>query len=107
MIRFNRTTRRRLSRFARGGWGIVDQPPGAFAGFRNCRFFTGEDDIAVSWRPRLTLIAAVNPVEWAPRLIGRVIYLTGRCNYGEAFVIVTVIHTSILTRSVPDARSEE
>lgn len=96
--RFYRNRCQSLLCFAWRGRGIVDQPLGAFTRFCDSCLFITKDDVSVSWSPRLTLIFAINPIEWAPRFIGRVVYLASCCNYRKAFVIVTVIHTCILAR---------
>lgn len=82
--------------FAWRGWGIVDQPLGAFIGFRDRCLFIRKDDVSVSWSPRLTLIFAINPIQRTPRFIGRVVYLARCCNYRKSFVIVSFIHSCIL-----------
>jgi len=83
----------RLFRFAWRGWGIVDQPLGAFTGFCDSCLLSLKDDVSVSRGPCLTLIRAINPIEWAPRFIGRLINLASCCNYRKTFVIESFVHT--------------
>jgi hypothetical protein len=84
--------------FVEGGRRIIDQPAGAFVGFCDGCLFRCKDHHSVSWSPRLTLILAIDPKEWAPRFIRRGIDLTSGCSYCETFIVVNGIHISILAR---------
>jgi hypothetical protein len=77
-------------------WRIINHPLGALFRFFDGSLFRFKDERSVPRCPRLTLILAVNPIEWSPRFVGRPVYLTGGGDDGEAFVVV--MHTPILAR---------
>ena len=76
--------------------GIIDDPLGAFCGFRDRGPLGRENNRPVSRSPRQALILAVDPVQRPPHFIRCLIDLARCRSYCETLVIV--IHTLSLAR---------